>query len=224
MGATTVNVDEWADELMTVVAGCTPASARQALKATLREFTVSSGAWVRQLDPIDIQANKATYYLDPQPDANILFILSINYVDPNSPNSSARPLHPIQIPAAGQWRDSPVAHPTAYAGDSEVPGKFTLFPPVNKDLPKCLRPYVALTLSEPWNGVVPMTFQRFHFDKILDGATGRLMGQPGKPYTNPKLAQYHLRRFRNGISQARDMARRQFITLDAEFTFPRWAV
>lgn len=232
MGATTVSIDIWADELMTVVAGCTPAGARQALKATLREFNVQSAAWVRQLNPIDIKENKADYFLDPQPDAAVLFILAIDYLqpDPNNPTITdpngrfTSRLIPVQTPTIRHRANAPISNPMWYAGDSEIPGKFTLLPPVDRDISKALFPYVALTMKEPWDERVPYTYQRYHFDKILDGATGRLFSQPGKPYTNPKMAQYHLRRFRNGMAQARDMAQRQFTTAGHDFRFPRWAV
>lgn len=232
MSATTVKIDVWADELMTSVAGCTPDGARQALKATLREFNVQSAAWVRELKPISLVAGKQDYFLDPQPDAAVLFILAIDYLqpDPNDPNSTnpngrfSRRLVPIQTPTVRYLNRAPISDPMWYSGDSEVPGKFTLLPAVDRDLERALFPYVALTMKEPWDGRVPYTYERFHFDKILDGATGRLFSQPGKPYTNPKMAQYHLRRFRNGISQARDMAQRQFTKAGNDFRFPRWAV
>ncbi|RKX47794.1 MAG: hypothetical protein DRP64_00060 [Verrucomicrobia bacterium] len=232
MGATTVDINIWADELMTSVSGCTSAGAKQALKATLREFNVQSAAWVRELRPISIKANKADYFLDPQPDSAILYILAIDYLQPNPNDSSdanqngrfTRRLVPMQVPTIRNRQRTPAAEPAWYAGDAEVPGKFTLLPTVDRDIDDCMYCYVALTMKEPWDGRVPYTYERYHFDKILDGATGRLFSQPGKPYTNPKMAQYHLRRFRNGMAQARDMAQRQFNKSGNDFIYPRWAV
>jgi hypothetical protein len=169
------------------------------LKATFREFCNVSGAWVRKLDPIDAVKDKEIYCLDPQPDASILYILSI-VANPDTP-----------------WH-------VRYYGDPEIPGRFKLLSPATQDITDGLIPYVALTLPEQWSDRVPYTFKRYHFDTILDGAAGRLFAQPGKPYTSMPMAKYHLRRFRSGMAAARDMARRQFTASDTDFAFPKWAV
>ena len=38
---------------------------------------------------------------------------------------------------------------------------------------------------------------------ILDGVLGKMMGSLARPYSNQTLAAYHLRRFRDGMAQAR---------------------
>jgi hypothetical protein len=42
-----------------------------------------------------------------------------------------------------------------------------------------------------------------HHQLLLDGVLGRMMAQPAKPYSSPKLAEYHLRRFRNALQEVR---------------------
>ncbi len=56
---------------------------------------------------------------------------------------------------------------------------------------------------------------------LLDGVLGRLMGQLAKPYSSPMTAQYHLRRFRKGISQARAEARHANIYGAQRWSFPQ---
>jgi hypothetical protein len=69
----------------------------------------------------------------------------------------------------------------------------------------------------------PRLWTQYH-QAILSGLLARMMGQPNKPYSNPALAVYHARRFRNFIGQAR-----AFTTSNGEpggqnWSFPRWAV
>jgi len=42
-----------------------------------------------------------------------------------------------------------------------------------------------------------------YHETILDGVLGKMMGQSAKSYSNDTLSTYHLRRFRDGIMQAR---------------------
>jgi hypothetical protein len=46
------------------------------------------------------------------------------------------------------------------------------------------------------------------FETMLDGTLFRLYGQPAKPWSSPQLAEYHGRRFRQGMNRARDIAER----------------
>ncbi len=41
-----------------------------------------------------------------------------------------------------------------------------------------------------------------HMDALMDGLLGRMFEHPAKPYSNPTLAQYHLKRFRSAIGVA----------------------
>lgn len=41
-----------------------------------------------------------------------------------------------------------------------------------------------------------------HYEALLDGVLGRVYAHPAKPYSNPTLGEYHLRRFRNAIGTA----------------------
>jgi hypothetical protein len=41
-----------------------------------------------------------------------------------------------------------------------------------------------------------------YFNEILSGLLGAMMGQIAKPYSSPQMAQYHLRKFSQGIARA----------------------
>jgi hypothetical protein len=85
-------------------------------------------------------------------------------------------------------------------------------------------PWAALTFPRAYvANSIPVIFERYWYEHIMDGALSKLLSQQDKPYTNPQLAGYHGKRFRNGISQARDMAQRQFSNSERGWSYPAWA-
>lgn len=61
--------------------------------------------------------------------------------------------------------------------------------------PNALTDLVPSFLIDNWN------------EALVNGAMGRLLGMPSKPWTDSKLAIYHLQRFRSQIGLAREEAR-----------------
>jgi hypothetical protein len=57
----------------------------------------------------------------------------------------------------------------------------------------------------------------------LDGTQGRLMSQINKPYSNPAVAQYHMKRFRKFCARAKQTAARGYIYNKPNWQFPRFA-
>jgi hypothetical protein len=49
---------------------------------------------------------------------------------------------------------------------------------------------------------LPDWFMERYAEPIVDGALWLLMATPGKPWTNPELAEFHRRRFKGGIGRA----------------------
>lgn len=220
-----VDFNLWADELGVMLPGLTEMAAKQALGATFREFCVVSGAWVREIDPISIVADQATYEINPLSDATVLYIMAISYqpeqTDTN--NRYSRFLQPSQEMYSRSRAAAPGSQPWGYVGNAEVPGQFTLVPTVGTNIADSLIPYVALGPINPFDGMFPASFQTYHFDKILTGAAARLMSYQDKPYTNLMVSQVYHKRFRAGMAEARDMARRQFTSAENDFVFPYWA-
>lgn len=66
---------------------------------------------------------------------------------------------------------------------------------------------------------VPAALAAGYFDVILDGATGRMMSHSKRPYSDPKLGEYYLRRFRNGMRVATDEAKRGWMNAESSFLF-----
>ncbi|WP_020095680.1 hypothetical protein [Methylobacterium sp. 285MFTsu5.1] len=57
--------------------------------------------------------------------------------------------------------------------------------------------------TDDLSATLPDSLWAKNHQMLLDGALGRLMAQAAKPYSSPKLAEYHLRRFRNAMQQVR---------------------
>lgn len=217
-----VDVSIWADEIMPSVPGATVAVVKQALRAAFREFCVQSGAWMRELPAISIVEGQETYTVNPQDDAQVLYIQMIVFKPP-PPGSFSRVLTPYQQPDKYRHTASTTSSPFGYFGDPEFPGNFSLRPIPDKDIPDSLFVFATLGPSSRTTDEFPDFVGTHYFDVILDGAMGRLTAQSDRPYTNIANAQYHLRRFRAGMSQARDVTRRQFTTAESDFVYPPWA-
>lgn len=59
------------------------------------------------------------------------------------------------------------------------------------------------------------------FDNWLDGTLGRLMGMINKPWSNPVMASYHGKRFRNAMAFRKQEAMRNYVFGIPGWRFPR---
>lgn len=60
-----------------------------------------------------------------------------------------------------------------------------------------------------------------YYNDLLDGLLGNMMGQLAKPYSNPNLAQYHLKKFRSAVSQAKVEAQHENVYRGQSWRFPQ---
>jgi hypothetical protein len=221
MAVQNTKLTDFYDEIAIQVPGATIPIITQTLRATLREFFVDSGAWVVEAQPMKMRPGKADYYLDPQAEGDVLYVMAMS-VDVN--NYRAKFLVPEQMQRFGYATNNPSPVPVRFRGYVDTPGKFTIapYPAAGVDTDGVLQPYVALTLPEN-RETVPSWMIRYWKDIWIEGCLSKLMIMPDKPYSNLTSAKYYQRRFRNGISTARDTARRQWTSAENSFAFPRWA-
>jgi len=219
-----VSSDIWADELTVALPGATKPAIQQAFRATFREFCTQSGAWVRELPLIDIVAGQDTYPLDSKvSDASILYILVAYLRTVSGEDDHYRALKALQTPFHRTRQKGTSGYPRAFYSVTEAPATLVLTPVPAENIEDGLQVYVALGPKFPYEDEVPEFLRSHAYDVLLDGTLGRMMGQQDKPYTNTIGAQYYLRRFRGGIAQQRDMARRQYTSAESSFIFPPWA-
>ena len=69
--------------------------------------------------------------------------------------------------------------------------------------------------------VFPEWVLEAYSDEIMDGILGRLFSQIAKPYSNERMAIYHMRRFRGGVARARVDAQRKYTYRAQAWRFPQ---
>lgn len=217
------DISVWADEIMMQVSGASVAVVKQVIRATVREFCHVSGAWMRQLPAVDVVAGQARYTLPDPADGRVLTVQAVTYTGAvNGVSQGTQFLVPIQSPSVVTVDSVAADSPIYYYGDFEAAGVITLVPPPARSVPDALVAYVSLGPKTNSGDEVADVLANSFFETILDGALGRLMEIPDRPFTNLALAQYRLRRFRSGMSTARDTARRQWTTATSGFVFAPW--
>lgn len=160
--------------------GSTDAAIKQELFDTLHEWFSETAMWTEDIT-IAILANQGDYQLNCQEPGEIVTLGgAINK------NGDAQP---VDMPSIGvmHLRDIPSNADTWTARVIKVPGS---------NLSRWGVPEIPEWVLPKWGPY------------ILDGLLGRMMGQINKPYTNERMALYHLRRFRGSITIGRAAALR----------------
>jgi hypothetical protein len=202
------DTDAWMTLLRTRLPGADDTTIETELNACLREFYTKSGLWVEEPTEMTLVDGTAEYDFSTQT-TYIPIFLRWAKVDGTE-------IHQVtEAPSTTHTGVYQVLH-------GEL-GKLTLYP-----TPDSAANGKSLTVSfivRPLKDMsyIPDEAELVWFDQILDGTLGRMKIQPKKPYSDPAGAQYHLRRFRAGMAQAREVARRKYSTKDAQFRYPAWA-
>lgn len=84
---------------------------------------------------------------------------------------------------------------------------------------------VVLTVNDPLTRdgypEYPTWALSLYFDEIMDGVLGRCMSQVAKPYSNERMAIYHMRRFRGGVARAKVEWQHQYVYRGQSWRFPQ---
>lgn len=205
----TATLSVWLRDLLPYTPGCTAAVRRRALILACREFFEQSTAWRVVVGPKQLKADRKRYTLSPYDAyADVVRVLSAEM--------NGHPLRRYDRRPAGREPDSDL--PLGYYMDG--PDTVRFWPTSATTIPDSLTFYVALTPKQSVR-LLPRVALTHFYDAIFDGAAGRLMAQPAKPYSNPTLATYHMKRFRNAIGQYAAEAKGGFAGAPS-WTFPRF--
>lgn len=101
-----------------------------------------------------------------------------------------------------------------------APNQVTLWPTPDQTEADVLTARVVLNIL-PTATDLPDFAYIHHYDALLDGVLGKLYSHPAKPYSNATLAQYHLRRFQNGIGVATGQAKQGYVK-GQNWTYPTY--
>lgn len=202
-------LDTWLRDLMPITPGCVPRVRKRMLILACREFFERSAAWRVTVGPRRLVANKKRYYMSPYDAyADIVQVFSVEL--------RGQPLKAMARRPAGVEPDA--AEPRSYFMDT--PDQVRLWPKASTTIDDAMTFYVALTPKQSVTHLPRIAATHF-YDAIFDGAAGRLMSQPGKAYSNPTLAVYHLKRFNSAIGTYAARAKAGFAGAPT-WTFPRF--
>lgn len=174
---------------------------------TISEFLKDSNSWI-EINRLPVVAGTQEYLVTPRTGGQIIRLSEVR---------------------DGNWFPIKAAMPS--------PPMLTVYQPVQVTTPPVSQDDTELGGTKPWwlllikNIVLPQTKDqlpvapefvlRRYNEAITSGVIGRMMMQPMKSYSNPQLATYHLRKFRDGIVAARQEAWTQNLFGGQRWQFPQ---
>ena len=180
----------------TELVGASDAGIKGQLYDVAREFFKDSNSWYEHIS-IPVVANQRHYRITPRDGGMILRLAAM--WDSNH----------IALPAILPHLDPPSAElELIYPQNTNITAKAV----VTKQI---VEPTTKDMLPDAPRWLLPV-----YHETILDGLLGKMMGQSIKSYSNETLATYHLRRFRDGIMQARVASERANLYGGQAWRFP----
>ena len=185
-------IDRLMDNVRVHLPGAVDSLIQREIFNTLDEFLKTSLLWTEEI-PVDLSAGETIYDV---------------------------------IPAAGQPTQLiTVVNPDGITVGASMAEPYVLVLQNTPTTEEELTATVALTVVDPvktdGNPEVPEWIVTKYYLGILDGVLGRMMSQPAKPYSNERLAIYHLRRFRDATAGARVDARRKNVYGAQRWRYPQ---
>lgn len=196
--------EDFLDEVMPHVPGCTNEIATQAIKNAVIEFCEKSLILQTDHDPMSVIAGEVDYDLEPPAGYLVSKILKAWFKNtelvPTSPDDIAKPaLYNRDFTDVDAGR----ADPTLIIQKDER--TFSLFPiPLNSEA-NVVTMRIALKPSRSSTKVDDLIYEDYA-EVIAHGALTRLMLSPGKPYSQPQIGVARNNLFSSGINLARQRA------------------
>ena len=163
----------------TELLGASDAGIKAQLYDVCREFFKDSNSWYEHIK-LSVIANERHYRITP---ADGGMILRLAAVFDNNKIALAAILPHLDPPSA----ELELVYPQNISFTARVVVTKQIVEPTTDDM-----------LPDAPRWLLPV-----YHETILDGVLGKMMGQSIKSYSNDTLSTYHLRRFRDGIMQAR---------------------
>ena len=163
----------------TELVGASDAGIKAQLYDVCREFFKDSNSWYEHIK-LSVIANERHYRITP---ADGGMILRLAAAFDNNKIALAAILPHLDPPSA----ELELVYPQNISFTARVVVTKQIVEPTTDDM-----------LPDAPRWLLPV-----YHETILDGVLGKMMGQSTKSYSNDTLSTYHLRRFRDGIMQAR---------------------
>lgn len=182
----TTSISVWLKDILPRTPGVVRAVAKRELLLAAREFYRVSTAWREVLDNYEFISDVYGYTVTTSnTDAEVFRIMAVEVDGLPLTGRTERPAGTRRTGGPTDW----------YATGTDT---FDIWPTPEQYVDDVV---VRVALI-PTESATTLPFAE-HYEPILDGVLGRLYSHPAKAYTNPELATYHMRRFRDGIAWAR---------------------
>lgn len=221
-------------------AGVTDGILRKVLFDTLREFFRRSNIWLFEL-PIYIVPTTNDYVLNTCQNASIIRLMALERPqyfpvsgDPTDPANQVTyvpgcPPQFIQYPTVipGYETQNPYPRVPRDGGLLNAGSKSVVLRILwNPGSPDVWIATLSLSVADPTdpNGLpveMPDWIIEKYYDYIAQGITGKLQLSPNKSYSSPKMAEYNMRKFHEGVGLARTEVRNFFNYAGQRWIFPQ---
>lgn len=219
--------------------GATDGAIRLAMWNVIDELCRTAGVW-RDTISVQLTDGETEYPLTPPNGAEVVDILEITHNGQpiaSSANGSDSPVVTMRgrIESDATQGDAYIYDPDEIGGSGVT--SFAVFEPsiitINNppDANALQFPLVVAVTLAPVAAVDDADFEdwlpdevwRRQYQPLLNGTLGAMMGQIAKVYSNPTLAAFHQKRFRNQMGLARPDAEKRGQPRTQSWRFPRWA-
>jgi hypothetical protein len=187
-----VSTSVWLKDILPHTPGVVRSVAKREFNLAAREFFRKSGVWREVVESTYLDISDYTYRAVPQDaTSEIVQILSVEV--------NGLPIDRVVERPVG---DRPDGTPTSwYPTGTDT---FEVWPTPDQYDDEILVRVILIPTED--TTTLPDFVATKYYDSLLDGTLGRLFAHPAKPYSNPTLGEYRLRRFRSAIGEARGEA------------------
>lgn len=211
--------EDFFDEVLPYLPGCTPALAKVAIRNAVIEFCESTLIIQRDHDPITVVKEIIDYDFEPPTGYLVAKIMKAWYK-----NIELSPMAPDMIDASAMYNK---LYPNAVITKQDPrtimqkdERTFAIYPFPLENAPLGLTMRVALKPTRSSESIEDVIFEDYA-EVIGHGAKYRLMSSPAKPYTSDSGAASSKMFFDRGVNVARQRANRGYVRSDLRVAIPR---
>ena len=213
--------------------GVTDGILRATLFNVLREFFRRTNIWLFEM-PVYVSGDVNDYVLNTCQNATVIRLMSLDkpqwfptdgsfeYV-PGCPSQFIR--YPTTVPGAQTQNPYPRAPRDGGLLTAGVKNPILriFWNPGTNDVWIAL---LAMSVADPVDSrglptEMPDWIIEKYFDYIAHGVSGKLMLSPNKPYSSPKLAEYNMRKFHEGVGLGRTENQHMFVHSANRWMYPQ---
>ena len=211
--------EDFYDEVLPYLPGCTPALAKVAIKNAVIDFCEGSLIIQRDHDPVTVVEGIIDYDFEPPSGYLVTKILRAWYK-----GNELTPKAPDELPAAliynSRYPGAVITKQDPNIITQKDERTYTIYPYPMETAASSLTMRVALKPTRASSTVEDVIYEDYA-EVIGHGAKYRLMSAPQKPFTSPDGAVASKTFFDEGVNTARQRAVRGYVRSDLRVAIPR---